>query len=136
EPRSAGLSTRVEPPPRRPAGLIESSFADDPRMVEAIDRFVSRLPERVDALLHAASSGDRPTLQREAHQLKGAAGGYGFGTRTDAAAALEQELRLGADPLDPDLPALRELIDLCRRAASPRVHAPVERDYAPDRAGD
>ena len=102
--------TRFEP--------IVSRFADDPRMAEAIGRFVTRLSERVGALLDAVQQGDRERLIREAHQIKGAAGGYGFDSLTDAARALEARLR-DVDAAELALDDIEELVDLCRRATAP-----------------
>jgi HPt (histidine-containing phosphotransfer) domain-containing protein len=57
-------------------------------------------------------------LQRLAHQLKGAAGGYGFAPITDAAARVEEALVSGAAP-EHVQPHLDELFALCARAVAP-----------------
>lgn len=76
---------------------IRSRYEDDPDMLEIVREFAGEVPERVrrlEALLQAA---DWPELQRLAHQLKGAGGGYGFPQITEAAAELEGALKAG-DP--------------------------------------
>jgi CheY-like chemotaxis protein/HPt (histidine-containing phosphotransfer) domain-containing protein len=67
-----------------------SEFAQDPGMQEVIDWFVERLPERMQSMRAAASQGDRQSLRRLAHQLKGAASGYGYPSITHVAAELER----------------------------------------------
>ncbi|MCU0878721.1 MAG: Hpt domain-containing protein, partial [Pirellulaceae bacterium] len=58
------------------------------------------------------------------HQMKGAAGGYGFPQITAAAQRVETELRAHS-PEGAIRPLLAELITLCRRAQSPRVSQPL-----------
>ena len=60
---------------------------------------------RCDGLFFALSSQPLPDLFRNRHNaggccllLKGAAGGYGFGPVSDAAAQVEDGLRSGAEP--------------------------------------
>lgn len=91
-------STRTEAPrvddTRVPDGApIHSSVADDPEMTELVAAFVERLPDQVHALRAAAETGDLERVQRLAHQLKGAAGGYGFLPVSEEAAALEVAAR-------------------------------------------
>ena len=73
-----------------------SSFSLDPNNpedAELIEFFIEELPERVDSLRSAVSDEDFELVQRLAHQLKGAAPGYGFPQIGTAAGALEAELR-------------------------------------------
>ncbi len=87
-------------------------------MADLVEYFVSELGERVDAISKALEMEDRTTLRRIAHQLKGAAGGYGFDVIGHAASRLEDATL--AD--EADLSAVRELtedlIDLCRRVTA------------------
>jgi DNA-binding NarL/FixJ family response regulator len=86
------------------------------------ERFVARLPERVTDMQEALGKSDVAALAALAHKLKGVAGGYGFGSITDAAAILEDSANAGTA-----LAALEEqvktLTELCRRArtATPAV---------------
>ncbi len=94
---------------------ILSQFAGDPDFEELIAYFVGELPQRIEALHHAVASGDHDTLQRLAHQLKGAAGGYGFDIISEHAAALEEAVRRSRD-VEEFRPALDGLVDVCARA--------------------
>jgi len=103
---------------------LYSDFADDADMQPIISEFVDELADRVRTLQDAADHNDLGALQTIAHQLKGAAGGYGFGPITDAARHLEASTAARAE-----LTALghqvAELVDLCRRATSaPPSRAP------------
>jgi HPt (histidine-containing phosphotransfer) domain-containing protein len=53
-------------------------------------------------------------LRRKAHQLKGAAGSYGYLPITDMAARLENTIR-ESQPEEAVLRSLEELISMCRR---------------------
>jgi diguanylate cyclase (GGDEF)-like protein/PAS domain S-box-containing protein len=113
------------PPPalissRAPHGIAQrggrerlvSVFAHDPDMAEIVAGFVRGLPVQVAALMAASARGDRPLLLRLAHQLKGAAGGYGFPTVSEAAGRLEAVARVEDAPLQE---ALNELVERCER---------------------
>ena len=102
--------TLTHTPPTHDQGLI-SSYADDPEMGELIAGFVTNMPERIKTIQNAAHQPDLQALQRLTHQLKGAAGGYGFQPVTMAAARLEQAL-LAGQPIEP---ALQELVEICAR---------------------
>jgi CheY-like chemotaxis protein len=93
---------------------LVSTFHDDEDMKEIVYQFVRDLPDRSSAILRASQADDVETLKRLAHQLGGAAGGYGFPRITEAAKAVEQAIVSGTEP-----PALKtqveELAALCRR---------------------
>jgi signal transduction histidine kinase/CheY-like chemotaxis protein len=95
--------------------MLVSSLGDDEDMKEIVHQFVRGLPERSAAVLRACEGQDWDAVKRLAHQLKGAAGGYGFASITDAAKDVEQAVE---DPVDaPSLQRRVEtLADLCRRA--------------------
>lgn len=96
---------------------IVSEFADEPEMLELIAFFAAEMPGWVERIEAAWEGQRRDDLRRLAHQLKGAAGGYGFSLIGDTAAELEE--RLGEEPGEPELEEIRELVDslvdLCRR---------------------
>jgi HPt (histidine-containing phosphotransfer) domain-containing protein len=69
---------------------VVSEFAADPDYRELLEIFVSAMPERAAGLTAAHRDGDLATLCSRAHQLKGAAGGYGFPELTKLAASLER----------------------------------------------
>jgi signal transduction histidine kinase/DNA-binding response OmpR family regulator len=108
-------------PHSRDEGLIISEFADDPEMLEVVEAFVENLPERAAAIGSAVDKGDLQTVQRIAHQLKGAAGGYGFPIITSSAASLEQAVIRGDIAVGT---FAEELVALCLRARS-GVASPV-----------
>jgi len=98
---------------------LRSELSDDPEMVELIELFIEELPNRIEAIGQALSSGDWSELSRLAHQLRGAGAGYGFEPISDSAASLEDTTELGGEP---DLEAIRacvsELAGLCVRATA------------------
>ena len=94
--------------------FVYSSLGTDPDLGELIEMFVQEMPERINALETQARSRDWQELTRTAHQLKGAAGSYGFSVVTLGAARLESAMKEGRQE-DEILAALGELLDLCRR---------------------
>ena len=93
--------------------IIVSEFADDPEMTDLVDGFVDGLRDSIERAQVALTADDMVVLQRVAHQLKGAAGGYGFMQITEAAASLENAVR----QRDAEIPKkLAEVVALCRRA--------------------
>lgn len=75
------------------AGPLYSSFADDPDMEELVTGFVERLPLQVHDIRLAIDDDDLERVGRLAHQIKGAAGGYGFMPVSRDAEALEVAAR-------------------------------------------
>ena len=110
----------AEAPRRREPGPLVSSFADDPEMSEIVGLFVRELPARIEALRAAWVSGEAPAIARMAHQLMGAAPGYGFEPIGEAAGTLERAVRSLGDRAASDLARLREefgeLVRMCGRA--------------------
>ncbi|MBI3203533.1 MAG: response regulator [Myxococcales bacterium] len=105
------------PGPSAPEPLV-SEFGDDPEMKPLVEQFVVHLPARLEELGAASRSGDREAIARIAHQLKGAAGGYGFQIVTESAARLEAAARADV----PEIAApLEELVSLCQRARAARA---------------
>lgn len=80
------VRTGIQPAARHP---IRSEFAGDPGFVDVLAAFVSSLPELGRGLEQHLVRGNIRHLRTQAHQLKGAAGGYGFPLLTALAAALE-----------------------------------------------
>jgi CheY-like chemotaxis protein/HPt (histidine-containing phosphotransfer) domain-containing protein len=58
-----------------------------------VERFVSRLPERVTLIEALSRKNSLDELSHALHQLKGAGGGYGFSTISDLAGRAEQQIR-------------------------------------------
>jgi len=99
----------------KPEGALVSTLADDRDMKEIVEQFVHDLPARSTAILRASETSDVEALKRLAHQLKGAAGGYGFPRITEAAGALESALDEKLDPTSLQQ-RIEALASLCRRA--------------------
>lgn len=93
---------------------IYSLLADDPDLFEIVKMFVDEMPGRIDQLLTGFHEKKWDDLERTAHQLRGAAGSYGFGEVTPAAKKLEQTVKAKM-PEEAIQQSLVELIDLCRR---------------------
>jgi len=68
---------------------LQSRFANDPEMREIVALFVAEAPDRLREVQAAAADGDWKRLRTLAHQIKGAAGGYGFPEISFAAGDLE-----------------------------------------------
>lgn len=77
---------------------IYSSLAADPRLAELIAQFVCELPARAARLKRHLASQDWQSLYRTVHQLKGAAGTYGFETLAPYALRVEHHIVEGAEP--------------------------------------
>lgn len=88
---------------------------NDPEFGELMDYFRGELPARVRALERCAAARDRAEVQRIAHQLKGAAPGFGFADVGRAAARVEEALRADAEAsIDRVRADLDALIAICR----------------------
>lgn len=97
---------------------IYSSFKGDPDMDELAQYFVDEMPDRVREMSESFESQDWDRLKSVAHQLKGAAGGYGYEGVGAYAAALESSLKESTDDLNIIATELRALTDLCSRIAA------------------
>jgi signal transduction histidine kinase/CheY-like chemotaxis protein len=108
---------RKEPPREVPLEPLPSALAADPEMLLLIAEYIARLPGTVESLTRALDQPDLVALARLSHQIKGAAGGYGYPGLTDAAGRLETEAKAGRDT-----PALRaafaEVTKLCARISA------------------
>ncbi len=98
---------------------VVSEFAGDPEMAELVDMFVAELPDRVRAIQQSLTRNDFDALVRLAHQLKGAAGGYGFSTITDAAKVVEEAGKTHRD-VKKLTAHVQQLTRLCERAKATR----------------
>ena len=96
---------------------IYSKLAGDPVLVDLIAEFVAELPTRAIRLRRQLADQDWTALMRTAHQLKGAAGSYGFDAITPAASKLELQINHGVDP-KVVAETVQELATLCHRATA------------------
>lgn len=95
---------------------------NDPEDAELIEYFLGELPDRIDSIMVAFTNDDFEGLGRLAHQLKGAAPGFGFPQIGSEAGKLEDQLREVCDPED-SIESLRSqvesLISLCNTYIDP-----------------
>ncbi|MEX0677293.1 MAG: Hpt domain-containing protein [Pirellulales bacterium] len=101
-------------PTRTQHSPIHSSLASDPQLGEMVEQFVAEMPSRVAWLQRHLDAGDWESLRRAAHQMKGAAGSYGFDRLTPHALRLETLLAKGA-AVEEITAAFQELVAHCRR---------------------
>jgi response regulator RpfG family c-di-GMP phosphodiesterase len=94
---------------------LRSTLAGDPELAELIPRFVQSLGARAVSLREAADKHDFAVVRRIAHQIKGAAGGYGFAPISAAAELLERALEDESWSAEAGH-LLDELIRACQRA--------------------
>jgi len=94
---------------------LYSTLATDPELAEIVAMFVAEMPDRIASFSSLFEASKLEDLRRAAHQLKGAAGSYGFEPITHSAARLEDAVRAG-QPEEQIRHALEELVALCRSA--------------------
>ena len=94
--------------------LLYSTLGDDPEMGELVEMFVGDLPDRIQAIQSAMTAIDLEEIGRLAHQMKGAAGGYGFDQLTAVALGVEQAAR-GGDPAAQVLAQAATFVDALQR---------------------
>ena len=94
---------------------LYSTLGGDPDLATLVEMFVEEMPNRVQTMRDCLQAADLDGLQRAAHQLKGAAGSYGFHEITNEAAQLERTVRDRRG--EPDIAAAVEsLAAICNRA--------------------
>ena len=99
------------------AESIYSALSDDSDLKIIVELFVEEMPARVSGLLDRLGAEDWEGLRRAAHQLKGAAGSYGFEPITPAAARVEDAIRRSL-PNEEIRRSVDKLVALCRRAVA------------------
>jgi HPt (histidine-containing phosphotransfer) domain-containing protein len=96
------------------ATSIHSDLAHDPELRGLVEMFAQEMPQRAQNLESLRAANDWDAVGRAAHQLKGAAGSYGFHELAPYAARLEAAIR--RDHFDDRVPILLdELLDACGR---------------------
>lgn len=95
--------------------VLISEMADDPEFGQMVKVFLDELPRRIAALQASRAADELGSLTEQVHQLKGAAGGYGFPSITEAAGEVERQLRLGS-PERRWRVSFAVLIELCSQA--------------------
>lgn len=97
---------------------VTSTFASDPDMHELIQEFAADMPFRARELTDLWQRGDRQSLLRMAHQLKGASAGYGFEALGKVAATLEASLKREDAALESLRNQLDDLVTMCSRVSA------------------
>lgn len=72
--------------------VLHSEMTGDPDLAPLVARFADALPQRVATIADALQEGRLDRAAHAAHQLKGAAGSYGYPAVSDLARKLEQQL--------------------------------------------
>lgn len=93
---------------------VYSDLGGDEELAELVEMFVEEMPERMARIAAELAQADWPALIRTAHQLKGAAGSYGFHQITPLARSLERAL-CNQSPENQIRAAAQELLRMCER---------------------
>ena len=96
---------------------LYSKLGADPDLSDIVTMFVEEMPDRISKILNQLNASDWEGLRRSAHQLKGAAGSYGFDAISPSAARLEDSI-LESLPEQQICVAVDGLVEMCRRARS------------------
>ena len=86
--------------------LMYSRLENDPDLADIVEMFVGEIPGRSENLLRCSKEKNWDELRRIAHQLKGAAGSYGFEPLSASAYRLEHAVR-EKEPEEKNLPGRR-----------------------------
>ena len=96
---------------------VYSRLGRDPDLADILQSFVEEMPTRVTKLLHHMDDGNWEELRRTVHQLKGAAGSYGFEPLSPAANKVERAIREEGSE-EQIRESVMELVELCGRVRS------------------
>ncbi len=97
------------------ANVLRSTAVDDAEFASRfLPGFIADLPTRVSQVAALVDQHNMQELAQVAHQLKGAAGVYGFMPVTEAAGRVEAAA-MDAEPLESVVAEVKSLIDLIRR---------------------
>ena len=72
--------------------ITSSLLAEEPDLIDLIDKFIVRVPVMRDDINHAFTANDNDELARIIHQLKGVGGGYGYPKLTELCANMEEKI--------------------------------------------
>ena len=96
------------------AGPLFSILATDPDLSQLVEMYVDEMPDRIATLQALLASGNWEELRRFAHQIKGAAGSYGFGPISPIAGTVEDSIRDEASE-EEIRQAAQDLCEICSR---------------------
>ncbi len=103
--------------------VLYSDLENDEDLAPLIDQFLDALADRIAAVQQSHAAGHLLTVATVCHQLKGAAGGYGYPTISDAALRVEQAARHASnvEELNAALSTLVARCDSALRARQDRL---------------
>ncbi len=109
------MAPAIPLPPPTPVHVEDpvKALLAKPKLAKLVDRFVTGLDDRMAAIRKAMDEDDHKQLKVLAHQLKGAAGGFGFPNISKIASDLEHVDDKQLDALNK---TVRELAELCQQA--------------------
>jgi HPt (histidine-containing phosphotransfer) domain-containing protein len=110
----SGVGSQQPPKSADSAGAIKSSLGDNPRMQAIIPEFIDGLPDQVRMMTDLLERNDLAALQKVIHQLRGAAGGYGFEPITEPATIAEESIKVGK-AYESIAAEIKSLIEVIRR---------------------
>jgi histidine phosphotransfer protein HptB len=96
---------------------LYSTLGGDPDLGDLVELFVDEMADRVANILDLYNRHEWEELRRAAHQIKGAAGSYGFATISPCAGKLEFALR-DQEPEENIRRAVDDLASMCNRACA------------------
>lgn len=96
---------------------IYSTFASDPDLGDLVEMYVDEMPDRIAAIRERLEADDWEGLRTLVHQMKGAAGSYGFGSLSQAAMGVEYAIS-SKDAEDRILQGLEGLLRMCANVRS------------------
>ena len=73
--------------------LTSNLLAEDPDLIDLIDRFMSRLPGMRDLIQQAYKQHNEEELSNLIHQMKGVGGGYGYPMLTELCVNIEIQIK-------------------------------------------
>ncbi|MCA9122620.1 MAG: Hpt domain-containing protein [Planctomycetaceae bacterium] len=94
---------------------VYSTLGLDPDLGDLVEMFVEELPSRIAMIQDCWQRADMDGLGRAAHQLKGAAGSYGFEELTPSLTRLDHNVRMSR-PEAEIVSSIDEVAELCQRA--------------------
>jgi signal transduction histidine kinase/CheY-like chemotaxis protein/HPt (histidine-containing phosphotransfer) domain-containing protein len=128
---STATTTGAMPTTDETDAPLVSLLANDPDIRDLLGDFVGVLPGKVNDLNDRLARRDMAGLRDVAHQIKGAAGGYGFPAISASAGQLETQVQSGV-PRDTLERSVSALVSLIRRVQGYSLDAehPPRRDVA------